>query len=271
MKAATIVPQPYLSLIAEDDYHLALAHLVLEEGYEEYTAFYEKVGYDPSKFLILDNGVIEGKPQPIQKILEKAAHVHADEIVLPDVFQNRYATLANAYEAIEVFYSLGYMWSDVRLMVVPQGKDFDEWLSCAREMLKWPINTLGIPKVLVKMAGRDGRLIALQALQEELQQRPDVAIHLLGCWESPLEAKVIENAIRAKRIAPVRGIDSAIAYVYARAGMLISEGPRPSGSIDFAASDADERLLSTNIDIWRNETASLPSIGDNGSNVIRLF
>src|SRR5690606_4361306 len=151
---------------------------------------------------------------------------------------------------------------DIRLMAVAQGDTLEDWFSCAKELLKMPIDTLGIPKVLTHIAGRDARLYALKQLKDSLS---NVDVHLLGCWESPIEITSIARAELNKAINPVRGVDSAIAYVYAREGMLISEGPRPSGEIDFSAKDADVEILKKNIHIWEDSAIIYPS------NVYRLF
>lgn len=263
MQAATIVPQPYLHLVKDEPYHLALAHLVGKEGFEAYTEFYTNVGMNPDQFLILDNGLIEGDPRPIEELIEKAHMIGAHELVLPDVFQNKIDTLREAYDALNFLRST----SPKKCMAVAQGNTYEEWLECAKEMLTWDIDTISVPKVVTKMAGRDGRLRALLDIQEHLGDRE---VHLLGCWESPLELKVIENAVRAGKIKPVRGVDSAIAYVYARAGLKMSEAERPAGKIDFAAEDADVEILKYNIDMWKRECAALPPLGE-GSNVHRIF
>lgn len=256
MQAATILPQPYLNLIKDETYHLALAHLIDKEGFEQYSVFYHQIGMAPNKFLIMDNGLIEGDPRPIEELVQKASLIGADELVLPDVFQDTYHTLKVADAALE------YMDAnrvELRTMIVPQGNSYEQWLDCAKKMIGWNVSTISIPKIVTKMAGRDGRLKALVDLQELLHEF-EVDVHLLGCWDSPLELKVIENAVRAGEIRPVRGVDSAIAYVYARSGFKMSEAPRPEGKIDFAAKDAVESALIYNIGMWKYECAALPSL-----------
>lgn len=266
MKAATIVPQPYLHLIANEDYYMALAHLIGKAGFESYTEFHKEVGHDPNKFLVLDTGLIEGDPRPIEELVEKAAYLKADEMVLPDVFMDKDETLRESHEALMYVQSV---YPTVRMMAVPQGRSLEEWIECAREILTWPVHTIGVPKVLTKLAGRDGRIMALEAIQEHLG---DKEVHMLGCWESPLELKLIENQVRDGKLKPVRGVDSAIAYVYARAGLRISEAERPEGAIDFSAKEADEEILRYNIALWKAECAALPPLGGGGSNkVARLW
>jgi hypothetical protein len=263
MNAATIVPEPYLHLIENDTYHMCLAHLIGKVGFEEYTKFYGRIGGRLGKFLIMDNGVVEGDPRPIEELVHKAHGVNADELVLPDMFYDKEATLeiaANALAYVKVT-------SSKRTMVVPQGKDFVEWFDCARTMLTWDVDTIGIPKLLVKMLGRDGRLEALEALQPFLG---DKDVHMLGCYESPLELKLIENQVRAGKIKPVRSVDSAIAYVYARSGIKMCDAERPIGTVNFAAEDADIEILKFNIEMWHSETATLPPLS-NSDKVFRLF
>lgn len=258
MHAATIVPQPYLELTRDQPYHLALAHLIGKDGFQQYSEFYQEIGEDEDKFLILDNGLIEGDPRPIKELIEKAQWLGASEIVLPDVFQNRMATLQDSYAAWNYMYKHA---PNLRAMAVPQGQTYVQWLECASEMIGWGVPTISVPKVVTSMSDVNGRLRALLDLQEILT-RSSVEVHLLGCWDSPLELKFIESYVRAGKIRPVRGVDSAIAYVYARAGLRMSEAERPAGGIDFAASDADLEILQYNIEMWQSECATLPPIGE---------
>lgn len=272
MKTATILPQKFLYLTKDDDYHMALAHLIGKEGFEQYTEFFKAVGEDPNKFLMLDTGLIEGDPRPIEELLEKAKMLGADEMALPDVFMDHQATLRKSYEALE------YVQNDyarngnkdkgkyLNLMAIPQGTCHEDWVACAKEMLTWPVQTIGIPKVLYKLEGMRGRLDALIAIQDVLG---DKEVHLLGCWETPLELKLIENATRAGYIKPVRGVDSAIAYAYAKEGLRITDAERPQGPINFGAQEVDMDILKYNIKVWKEEAATLPPIDDVKNQKIR--
>jgi hypothetical protein len=251
---------------------MALAHLIGKAGFEDYTTFYELKGRQNDKFLIMDNGLIEGDPRPIEEIVDKAEKLHASELVLPDVFRDRNATWRAVNKALVYLHNKGKF--DMRVMAVAQGNTYEEWLESARELLKLPINTLGIPKVLTKLPHykissgghisfeKDGywlqRLEAIRALREELDAA-DVEIHLLGCWDTPLEAKRIANDVATGNCHEVRGIDSAIPWVYASAGMKMSEGERPVGPVHFDATnlDADDLTLKYNIHMWQRECADI--------------
>lgn len=251
MKVATILPQPYLSLIKQEDYHMCLANLIGAPGMEAYTEFYRKQGFNKNSYLIMDNGLIEGNPRPVDELIYKAQYLQADEFILPDVFCDSKATL----EAIQGAYELGKS-SGIKMMAVPQGNTLDEWLDCASEIIGnfRGIEVLGIPKVLVKIAGRDGRLIAIRKLEEKSPMLRHKEIHLLGCWQTPLELLFIDKAQRSGLIPKVRGVDSAIPYVFARAGVRLDSDDRPDGNpIDFKDGIIQNKaLLERNIVIWKN-------------------
>jgi hypothetical protein len=273
MKVATIVPQQFLELTRSDEYHMSLAHLIGAAGYEPYTHFFKQIGRLPYTYLIMDNGLIEGRPQPIDVLVEKALMVEADELVLPDVFKDRAKTYAAVYDALDYLHKKQTLRGRTGLMAVAQGTTLEEWIESAKDLLKLPIRALGIPKVLANLPGyTDGgwwlnRLEALKAI-EPLRMHSDIQIHLLGCWETPLEAKMISRAEADGVITPVRGIDSALPYVFARAGMKMSDGPRPDTSpIDFQLGGVNRKLLQENITMWKHEC----NIQSDEDNVTKLW
>lgn len=244
MKTATILPTHYLNMIKEEPYHMCLAHLIGVD--KEYTEFYKEVGRYNDKYLIMDNGVIEGDRRPIQEIIKKALLVKANEIILPDAFMEMEETLELSYSALQIVRN---DFPDLKVMAVPQGKTMDEWLDCAQAMIDWDIQCLGIPKVLTKIAGRDGRLNALTFLGNKLR---GLDVHLLGCWTTPLEATLIEKAVQSGLIRPVRGIDSAIAWVYSKDGTLICDSDRPAHiHVDFKDRWTNQQILQKNIEMWK--------------------
>lgn len=261
MQAATIVPQAYLHLIENHDYHLALAHLINKEGFERYTEFYNSQA-EQGRFVILDNGLIEGDPRPIDELYDKAMWMGVSEMVLPDVFKDGEKTLFAVQEALGW---LGkYTMERPRIGAVAQGTTLSEVIECAQELLTFGIDTLYIPKVVTSFAGAHGRLFVLEQIQEQITNA-NVEVHLLGCWNTPMELRVIENYVRAKKIKPVRGVDSAIAYVHARAGITLLEDERPdSNPIDFLNGNIGkfDELLAFNIRTWQEECQALPPMGE---------
>jgi hypothetical protein len=244
MQSATILPTHYLHLIKDEPYHMCLAHLIGKDP--EYTHFYNQIGKNKQKYLIMDNGVIEGDQRPVHELVKKAIFIGADELILPDVFENSAATLDASYRALRYVQDAA---PNLKLMAVPQGKNMDEWLECAIIMIDWDIHCLGIPKVLVKSEGPDARLHALTYLGNKTR---GLDIHLLGCWQTPLEISLIERASLNKEISSIRGVDSAIAWVYSKAGIFLNESDRPQiNHIDFLDIDTNEELLSHNIRLWK--------------------
>jgi hypothetical protein len=245
MKMATIVPTAYLDLTEHGDYFMALAHLVGKD--KVYTEFFKKQA-DRGAFVLLDNGVIEGDQQTIEAICKKAILINATEIILPDVFLDGDATLESSMKALDF---VKRYYPNLKTMAVPQGRNMEEWLQCAALMLEWDIDSIGIPKKLTDIEGRDARLLAIATLHQAMPKLlKSVEIHLLGCWDNPIECTMIEKAVQQGDIPVVRGCDSAIAYVYARENMLIVDGPRPTGEIKFDAKDVTGDLLPLNITIW---------------------
>jgi hypothetical protein len=252
MKAATIVPTPYLHLTKEDDYQMALAHLVgVNKVYTEYFMDRGREG----KFIIMDNGVVEGDQRPLNELAEKAVRINANEVILPDKIYDTSATLRNSYNALEKFKTMGVPF---RFMAVPQGNTPAQWYACAQEMLTWDIDTIGISKFttpkFVNFQGNArkacfGMLISLGCQKN---------IHFLGCWNDPKEMWNLASCeqLDVPQARLIRGTDSIIAYAYARNNQyLTSQQKRLIKEIDFDASDANEALLLANIECWRDYCA----------------
>lgn len=261
MQIATILPQNYLHLTKKDTYHMCLAHLLCREGMDAYTEFF--MTRPESDYVIMDNGVIEGDPRPIEELIEKAAKVNASEMILPDVFRNKEQTLNAIEDAMRKMPE-----HHPKLMAVPQGNTMSEWLDCASEIVGnyRQIDTVGIPKVLVDIAGRDGRIFALAELQKRCPIIKHKEIHLLGCWKTPLEILMVDKASRQGFIPKVRGVDSALPYVYTRAHMLMDSDDRPDSnpinfqdgtfSLDGVQEKEYVSLLKKNIKLWRKAADS---------------
>jgi hypothetical protein len=253
MKVATILPTAFLGLIAKDDYHMCLAHLIdnLDKPIEKqnkYTKFYRQMGLISTKYLILDNGVIEqNKATDIVELVKKAMSVSADEIILPDVIMDSERTLDAGEEALK--------WVrnnfPFKIMAVPQGKTREEWLDCAEIMLGWDIDCIGIPKSLSLLGSRDIRIDVLHTLGKKLR---GLDIHLLGCQKSPMEVRLMALAMRDQYIPEVRGIDSALPYVFTKAGLSIDEDDRPKIPFSFNETNIDLKLLKKNIANWQDST-----------------
>ena len=254
VKMASIVPQNLLDFTKDADIHMALACFVGEPDYRNYTEFFQKKR-KPDSFLIMDNGVIEGKPMSFEECIKRAELINADEIVLPDVYKDHTGTYNAIKEAIE--YALKYDFFDYRFrfMAVPQGDSMEDWVACAEEIIRdfgMHISTIGIPKHLVDTCKeRDARLIAISNLYDKVPNLGEWDIHLLGCWRTPLEVLMCTKASEQGIIPTIRSCDSAIPYVYARNGMRFSDDDRPdTDPIDFKKGHCNKILLAYNNAAW---------------------
>jgi hypothetical protein len=251
MKVATILPQNFLGMVETDNYHMCLAHLIDAPGMEVYTDFFKRHAAIPNNYVIMDNGLIEGNPRPIEELVEKAQKLGAQELILPDVFRDSHATLKAIDQAFDYISRNNVC---INLMAVPQGRTLNAWISCANLIMDYPVKCLGIPKVLTDIAGRDGRANAILKLHEICPEFKHFELHLLGCWTTAIEVLTLAKLAQQGVIHPIRGVDSALSFVYARAGLRLSDDDRPdSNSINFQeASVPSKALLALNIRAWQD-------------------
>lgn len=248
MKIATILPLVWLSLEEKSHYHMCLGHLM--EANFHYRDFFRKRAH-MGCHVIMDNGVVEtGVPMGAEQLLRLTHDCEITEVILPDQIGDRDATLKLGHAAFRFgFYKYG-MTAD-KFMAVPQGKDAASWMSCAREMLNWPVRSIGISKFVLKHF--PSRLEALYHVPEVLASHKE--IHLLGCPGDPGEIAQIEQTWPYR----IRGVDSVIAAAYTAAGMSMASGAsRPTIEIDLLdGRDLNGSLLRKNRQWWINRALGL--------------
>lgn len=249
MKFCAIAPINKLKDTRENIIHMALTHLCDDPKYVQFFQREKEAG----KFIILDNSIIElGSACTIEKVLSAAEKIGADEIVLPDVFLEGKKTVEEAKKYVDLVHDKGY-----RVMAVAHGRTIEEWSSCALELVKLKVDTLGIPKVLSKQLnyleepGRVACLIALGDICEKNNLMPPT-IHLLGIDNNPLEVGYIYNLDMNGKIPTIRSCDSAISFVYAAFDTTFAEADpetfmRPDMKIDFFGSGCDDATHLRNI------------------------
>ena len=261
MKLATILPTKYLWLSADEDYHMCLAHLIEEDV--EYTNFFRDMSAR-GHYVIMDNSVIENAQVSINELCGKARRIGASEIILPDAFMDCEKTLNMTAEALNFVRT---HCPELKVMVVPQGKNLSEWLDCFNMMLTWNVDCIGIPKVVstfpeVGNLERGKVLAEIKDIIDEYNELHDrkTDIHLLGCWYSPLELQVISKLEAQGGVPVVRGCDSAIAYAFASNKLLIGESDRIQGiPVNFNDTNVDMDLLEENIKRWYASVDLTPS------------
>lgn len=214
MKLINIYPIGNLERHYGQDMHMFLTHLV--EKYPHYAKFAKEVkGYK-----ILDNSLIElGGAVDLQRVLDAAELIGADEIILPDVFQDGPETMKAVYNALD---DIRMRWPrgncPYKLMAVAQGKDVKEWFECYQNLLDIDqIDVIGIPKVLAKMHPQ-GRPYFVNELCL-LNRKPH---HLLGLWYSVTELDEYNN------LGAIRSCDTVLLGYMAKHGLRVN-GMRPDG------------------------------------------
>ena len=240
MKGATILPTAHLDLSANDTYHLCLAHLMLLK--DTYRSFFTQMALKPNRHVIMDNGVVEnGQPMGDDLLLLLSRDTHITEMILPDLIFDSASTLRMSESAIKVCQDREI---DVSLMAVPQGRNRKEWRSCCREMLQWPVRSIGISKFVLEYY--ESRSEALEDIPELIQSKKE--IHILGCPGHPREIAKIDEKFEHR----IRGVDSAIALAYTQGGLYGGLHPeRPDVTLDLEdGSSLDRRLLERNRAWW---------------------
>lgn len=240
LKVAHIVPLSLLEMTSKHQYHMCLAHLVKES--EEYASFYRRMS-DEGKYVLMDNGAAENAQLTLEELIECYKKVNPTEIVLPDTLCNGDETILKTKNALKRLTrkckgeGLNY-----KFMAVPQGRTLEEWLNCARVLLECEqITSLGISKFLTIETKdptiRYRAVEALNALCKAMDRH--VEIHLLGCDSGPVEVARIREVF-----SNVRGCDTALSFIYAKAGIEItSTTTRPKEEILFLTDVLDEKRV----------------------------
>lgn len=237
MKVATIVPTAYLHLTKDDDYFMALAHLVGMD--EEYTEFF-RARAEEGKYILMDNSIVEGEQQSVKELIRRGRLIKATEVILPDTIGNGPETIMKSYE------SLPELRGQFRIMIVPQGCNVTEWYNCAATMFRWwGIHSVGISKFILNAAS-DARERCIESIQDI---GLSWGVHLLGVYRDLREVQEL-----ARKYPFIRGVDSSVAYTFTREGEILdldTPKPRSDLKIDFDDVSTDEQLLKENIEAWR--------------------
>lgn len=236
MKLAFLSPTKYLDKVSvRGDMHLVLAHRVLTD--EKYCEFYRR----EKKYKILDNGAFElGNPMRTDDILKAAEMVDADEVVAPDVFNDGHRTIESTRNFVCRIRTLdpGFKNKEYRFKVmgVPHGKDFIDWLVCFSKMYEHnQIDVIGIGfksvKVMEPLWPHEPTESALRVklVKALVHTFPNKTIHLLGGGSNPIEALLY------KEVKQVRSLDTKLAYLCGQMDIKFDTktgADRPKGELD---------------------------------------
>ena len=215
MYLINIFPVPNIEMEQKQTMHMFLTHLV------ESNPTYRKAALEAPGYKILDNSLIElGGAVDLDRVLKAAKLIHADEIILPDVFQKGPETLEVVAQSIEYLKNAYPYGCPYKVMAVAQGRDEKEWYECYQELLHMPgVDVVGIPKILAKMhpCGRPHFVTELC----DLRAKPH---HLLGLWYSFAEFSAYPQDVLNK----IRSCDTCHLSYLAKYGLNIMD-VRPDG------------------------------------------
>lgn len=227
-------------------YHMALAHLVLED--EEYRNWYRYLS-DLGRYVILDNSLMERShtAMSMAEVWEAAQLIRASEVVLPDAFRDAQGTIAATTQAIQ--------WLETHAPVedrfcrfagVVHGKTVESWFECYAFM-HWQtlITTIHIPKVMDTLWPYGGRAGLLRTLDHDfLGKRSSKDHHLLGIWTDPLELYQIHDMHWIRSCDTALPVQAAVQGVRFDPWQGIPQGhKKPKRPDDYFATKADGETL----------------------------
>jgi hypothetical protein len=245
LKIATILPEPFLSWEHNASYHMCLAHLMHVPEYGQFFLNQAQNG----RFVLMDNGVVEtGQPLPFEELLCIARAFNVTQMTLPDRIRDQRATLHMHRAAIE-----STKGRHPSFMAIPQGRNLDEWVFCAKELIRWAdagadIRAIGVTKFLEGMVTQRSDAILKAGLLDS-----GLEIHLLGTLANdPREIYRSHKACGCQ----LRGTDSGMASIWTQEGLVVGHAPRPKVEMDFMLNGLvpeafDEALLRGNITRWK--------------------
>jgi hypothetical protein len=217
---------PYCHLVFQNTQQM---QMMLPMGLENdnYSSRYMTWGKDPSKYVILDNGMFEGHTIQNEHLLDLAIRYRVSEIVMPDT---RGSASHSEYQQRQFF----ALWNgeamngayDCKLMAVIQGYD-DEGLKQVDSISRWAPPgrvTLGFPRRMTEQRGRThSRIDMIEQVLHKYGRSFD--LHMLGMsrtWPAELKAA-------ARQFGPfVRSMDTSAPWVYTAAGQALSEASSPA-------------------------------------------
>jgi len=273
MQLALIPPVEDLNRFREySDMHLALNHLL---EIDSYFNFYKQMA-DEGKMVTLDNSAHENHSgDPISDLLVNAIRLKAREIVLPDTLFHSMHTVEGARTAFG-FLAESPLYRACsptpKLMVVPQGRDEEDWAWCLRSMIETAhaygfsgLLTIGLSKDYFSYPGFPGGIDhLLRTYCRPMFEDRGIFTHLLG-WTCTWD--LIDWA---RNYSFVRSTDTAKPFIYAMHGQELTHDrvPRPISRGDnyflysFERESVKEQIALRNIMALRLATRGVRSEED---------
>lgn len=279
MKFIDIAPVHDLDQIKDQDTHMILAWLLKDS--QEYMEFYINLKkLNPKNYYILDNGANESSLFADGQLMFYARQINADEIVLPDKFDDCYGT-HNASMRFITEYGVECHDKNIKFMGVIQGiypevfrscydifsgssqidvigigyrnllKPFSEEISnvSIEQWKKWGIDNID---TLIKKLEDNTFLYTMSRVyflkkyvNFTLLKRSGKRIHLLGLT-NPIELSLYKKMFDPQELKMIRGCDSATAFQAAQANVHFDKSygvvTKPKKLLEFKRKLSDNEL-----------------------------
>jgi hypothetical protein len=189
----------------------------------------------------MDNSVVElGEALPFDRVIEAAKRVGALTVVLPDVIDDGQATAEAGEEAMNEFVE-ELEESGIGALGIPHGRDVEEVLECAKDLVDLGIKRIGVSRYLTQ-----GPIGSRVELTKKLWREYQLPIHLFGFSHDLLDD------VTASRIPGVVGIDSAMPIWYGMIGRTLPESPRRDRENLRRPSDYEHESRDLNFQVRQN-------------------
>lgn len=220
MKLAFITPTAYLETFsAQGDIFLALAHLIDDNGENEYAAFHRRKSQEGHR-VILDNGLFEGAQVTTDELLRRADVIKASVVCAPDVLYDSRATIKEFKKFIRAKQEYGLV---CEVMGIPQAYTQTDWWECFQFMDMHPdcnligLSILSIPKSFTKFSTYEQPITSSRMhLIRQLYSYSDLSghritpCHLLGLGESYDDIRLARELLSRDIVSN----DSSSAFVH---------------------------------------------------------
>lgn len=236
MKFAIISPIKFLEFSALTNYQLVLAHLLKNKRYKQFYKLLRKRG----DYLLIDNGVYETKvPMDVEKILDYADEINAQEIILPDYRFNYEKTQSAVLEALQnerVYYTKR------KLAVCIQGNNPTEWIRSLDDFIEIDrIDTICLQKGICK----DFKNYRIEICEyvDRNQYYKQKEFHLLGTCHNPIEIKILNEQFKW-----LRGVDTKSPIFYGNMEMKYNK----QSGLDITSKFDESQYFETQRIYWRD-------------------
>ena len=262
MDLAFITPTSYLEkYAAQGDIFLALAHLIDDEGKNEYASFHREKALEGRR-VILDNGLFEGAQVSTDSLIQRAEAIKASVVCAPDVLYDSAGTIKEFKQFIRAKQEAGLV---CEVMGIPQASNPADWWECyryfdlAKDCDLIGLSILAIPESFGELVGGKDRITTSRMhvinqlyAHTSLLGRRSTPCHLLGLGDS------YEDIQLAIRLFPsIVSNDTSSAFVHGMHGVRYRadgtwEGGKIREKVDFDqpySEEADHEAIQYNLNL----------------------